>query len=187
MLWGTHARQRGFDVVGVEPHARAVRYVQDVLKLAVCQGNLRSAAFSPSSFDVVAFLDVIEHLMDPVAELREAFRVTKPKGLVLVVTPNSAGLLPQAIGIKRKAFHQPWCPIDGTPWHLWGFTRRTIALCVEKAGFRVERVELIEPSVKTSNMGAGSTPWKNMALRILGEASWWLSMSDRMVAFARKD
>ena len=188
-LWGfflAHARQKGFDVAGVEPCSKAVRYVRDVLGLAAYQGSLQSAAFASASFDAVSILDVIEHLPDPVAELREAYRILKPAGLLVIVTPDSNGLLPRLIGMKRKTLRQPWCPIDNVPWHLWGFTPATIALCVEKAGFNVEAIESLEPSVLTTNRTAGSTLGKKLALWTLAGLSQALGRSDRSILFARK-
>lgn len=182
-----NARQRGFEVTGVEPYREAVRYVREGLGLPVHHGNLQSAAYAPETFEVVSLLDVLEHLPDPVAELREVFRVLRPGGIVVISTPNADGLIQRVVGMKRKALRQPWCPFNNVPWHLWGFTPRTIARCVEKAGFRTESVEPLEPSPKTSNRGAGSSLWKKIALRAVAEASQLLGMSDRMVAFARKE
>jgi len=57
--------------------------------------NLEESRFpyEDSSFDVVVFCEIIEHLlMNPVHTLKEINRVLKPGGLLLVTTPNVARL-----------------------------------------------------------------------------------------------
>ena len=189
-LWGSflgHAHQNGFDVVGVEPFGKAATYVREVLKLNASQGTLRSAGFPPASFDVVTILDVIEHLTDPVAELKEAYRVTKPGGLLVASTPNVGSLIPRLVNTERRLLGRQWFPFDNPPWHLWGFTRRSIKSCVENAGFVVESVDSLDSSLKTTNLDAGSTPWKKRAFHGIGTICGILGLSDRMAVFARKD
>jgi SAM-dependent methyltransferase len=135
---------------------------------------------------VVSLLDVIEHVVDPVAEMREISRILKPGGIVVMTTPNAAGLMQRIVGLKRKLFGQPWCPIDDIPWHLWGFTPSTFRLCMEKAGFHVEAIDSLEPSPLSTNSNSGSKGWKKLALLGTAEVSKLLNMSDRMVGYARK-
>ena len=181
-----NAKRFGFQVVGVEPIREAYLHLSDTLGLAVVHGDLNSAAFPAENFAAVTLLDVIEHILNPVAELREVLRVLKPGGLVAMTTPNAAGLIQRIVGTKRKLYGQPWCPIDDVPWHLWGFTPHTFRLCMEKAGFHVEEVYSLEPSPLSTNLNSDSTGWKVLALRVAAEASKVLHMSDRMVGFARK-
>jgi 2-polyprenyl-3-methyl-5-hydroxy-6-metoxy-1,4-benzoquinol methylase len=181
-----NAKMSGFDPTGIEPLREAYLHVRDSLGLNVVHGDLLSAALPAESFAAVSLLDVIEHVADPVEELREAYRVLKPDGIPVMTTPNAAGLIQKVVGTKRKIFGQAWCPIDNVPWHLWGFTPPTIRLCVEKAGYRVESVDSLQPSPLSSNRGSGSTRGKKMALWAVAEASKLLDMSDRMAIFARK-
>jgi 2-polyprenyl-3-methyl-5-hydroxy-6-metoxy-1,4-benzoquinol methylase len=44
--------------------------------------------FNDESFDVVTFLEVLEHLKYPKQTLSEIFRVLKPKGVIILSTPN---------------------------------------------------------------------------------------------------
>ena len=188
-LWGSflgRAHQSGFDVVGVEPFGKAATYVKEVLKLNASQGTLRSAGFPSDSFDVVTILDVIEHLTDPVAELKEAYRVAKPGGLLVASTPNVGSLIPRLVNTERRLLGRQWVPFDNPPWHLWGFTKRSIRTCCENAGFVVESVDSLDSSLKTTNLDAGSTPWKRRAFQGLDAISDVLGASDRMAVFARK-
>jgi SAM-dependent methyltransferase len=181
-----NARRIGFDVVGVEPIWEAYLHLTESLGIAAVHGDLFSAAFPAEHFAAVSLLDVIEHTRDPVTELREVRRVLKPGGVLVMTTPNVAGLMQRVVGAKRKILGQPWCPIDDVPWHLWGFTPHNFQMCMKKAGFKVERVDYLEPSPFSSNLNSGSTSWKKLALRATAQTSKILQMSDRMVAFARK-
>jgi 2-polyprenyl-3-methyl-5-hydroxy-6-metoxy-1,4-benzoquinol methylase len=188
-LWGSflnQAHKSGFDVVGIEPFGKAATYVKDVLNLNASQGTLRSAQFPPDSFDVVTILDVIEHLTDPVAELKEAHRVVKPGGLLAVSTPNVGSLIPTVVNTERRLLGRQWFPFDNPPWHLWGFTKRSIKTCCESAGFAIESVDPLDSSLKTTNLDAGSTHWKKKAFQSVGAVSDMLGFSDRMAVFARK-
>ena len=49
--------------------------------------NALSLPFSDNTFDVVALLDVLEHIDDDIAVLKEAHRVLKPGGIVIVTAP----------------------------------------------------------------------------------------------------
>jgi len=181
-----NAKKRGFTVVGVEPNREAFLRLQNELQMNVVHGSLSSARFPIDSFSVVAFLDVIEHVTDPVSELQEAFRILRRGGVLVLSTPNVAGISQRIIQAKRRLFRQDWCPIDDVPWHLWGFTRSTLSRCVEKASFKVRRIMWLKPSLLTTNLGAGSSLAKRLGLRMLGEVSRPPHMSDRIALFAQK-
>ncbi|MGH9682887.1 MAG: class I SAM-dependent methyltransferase [Candidatus Acidiferrales bacterium] len=188
-LWGSFldtARQAGFEVTGVEPHERAAQYARDVLKLNVLSGSLSTAALPQASFDAITILDVIEHLCDPLTELRTILGLLKRNGVLVVVTPNVEGLPVLVLGWKRRVFGQLWCPIDEMPWHLWGFTPATMARALKLAGYRVERVGGLSPSIFTTNSTAGTNRWKQLSLAALGGISQLTGKSDRLIAYGRR-
>jgi SAM-dependent methyltransferase len=152
----------------------------------VINGSLESARFEAGRFSVVSFLDVIEHVPDPLRELRETFRVLQPGGWLILTTPNVKGLPQRVVKIERWFTGRPFCPIDDVPWHLWGFTRSSLARCIEKAGFFVMEIMWLEPSPLSTNEGAGSSSWKRIGLRLVAKLSKLLGMSDRMALFAQK-
>jgi len=78
-------RDRGFDIVGLD-----VNYESE----HVVRGSVLDLEFSDKCFDLVLFLDVIEHLtfIDQEVALQKIARVLKSKGELLISLPNLAHL-----------------------------------------------------------------------------------------------
>ncbi|NVN52770.1 class I SAM-dependent methyltransferase [Mycolicibacterium hippocampi] len=51
-------------------------------------GSVLDLPFADSSFDIVFYHHVIEHVSDPAASLRELARVLRPNGFIYIGTPN---------------------------------------------------------------------------------------------------
>ena len=94
--------------------------------------------------DCVIFADVLEHLVDPWAAVRQAREMLAPGGALVVSIPN---VLHHAVvkDLLRGRFdYRDAGVLDRT--HLRFFTAATARELVEQAGFRVERMErVIEP------------------------------------------
>ena len=185
-LFLRNAKLRGFDVIGVEPNDDAVSHVRSLYQFDVRHGDLHTEQFPHGYFSVATLLDVIEHLPDPIAEMREAWRILRDGGLLVMTTPNARGLIQQVVRAKRWVSGESWCPIDDVPWHLWGFTPHTLSLCAKRAGLQVLETGSLEPSPLSSNIGAGSTGWKRAGLRGAAWLSKGLNRSDRFFLIARK-
>jgi SAM-dependent methyltransferase len=85
-------RELGFsgDLVGIEWSADEVDKAR-ADGLAVVQGDLnKPLPFEAATFDCVYGLSVLEHILNPCAYIREAHRVLKPGGKLVLLTPNIA-------------------------------------------------------------------------------------------------
>lgn len=87
--------------------------------------------FPDDAFDAVVMKDLLEHVADPVALVREAQRVLRPGGLVFASSPDA----------------QRWVWDDYT--HRRPFSRKSLRLLFADQGFDVERVgyESVSPGV----------------------------------------
>jgi len=94
-------------------------------------GDVVAARYPDGRFDLIASLEVVEHLDIPLAHLTELCRVTRPGGLLLLTTPNFDGLSRRYLGAR-------WRVID--PEHLGYFTRSTLSSALRWAGYRDVRV-----------------------------------------------
>jgi SAM-dependent methyltransferase len=99
--------------------------------LETTQGTLSSAAFAAETFDAIFLQDVIEHTLDPVAQLKQVFALLKPGGIVFITTPNCKSLSARVLG-KRWYHYKPG-------EHLVYFSHKSIRLLLDRAGFESSR------------------------------------------------
>lgn len=73
----------------------ALSYCRDRGIDRICRGDATHLPFQDNSFDVVIGVDVLEHLEDDGAALREIHRVCRPKALLIAVVPAFPSLWSQ--------------------------------------------------------------------------------------------
>jgi SAM-dependent methyltransferase len=80
-------RWAGFDATGLELSPWVVDFSRRTFNVPVLQGYLEDQTLDASSLDVIALMDVLEHLSDPVGTLRSCLNLLKPDGILLIQTP----------------------------------------------------------------------------------------------------
>ncbi len=121
------AQQRGWEAWGVEPSTWASEQAR-ARGLHVITGTLDTAQVPAEYFDVVTLWDVVEHLTDPAAELRNVRHVLKPGGIFAIHTIDIESLFARLMG-KRW----PWL----MEMHLYYFSPRTLAKLLEQNGYQL--------------------------------------------------
>jgi len=100
-------------------------------RLPVRIGNAYELDFEEGSIDCCLFMEVIEHLTEPLKALGEIHRVMRREGLLLLVFPND---LPFKIArlacLKFKEAHTP-------SGHVKQWTPKEMRKAVESAGFTI--------------------------------------------------
>lgn len=117
---------------GVEINPAAVRYGRDTSRIDILKGDLRKINFPNETFDVIKMRGTIEHLFDPMSELREIYRILRKGGLIAINTPNIGSICGR---IYREKFRMV-CPTH----HIYYFSTKTLSLMLEKVGFKVRKV-----------------------------------------------
>jgi SAM-dependent methyltransferase len=70
-----------------------------------CNLDRESVQLPDNLADIVCAIEVIEHVENPRALVREMFRLAKPQGIVLVSTPNNINLLNKLSFVMKNQFN----------------------------------------------------------------------------------
>ncbi len=182
------------EVEGVDVSDEAVEFCRARGVAPVTQAGAEDLPYDDESFDLVTGFDVIEHLDDDVAGLREMHRVLRPGGRVLLIVP---------------AFMWLWGVQDDVSHHRRRYRLPELRQAVERAGLQVERasyanITFLVPTLlgrvlmRLTGLRPASESKVNIAAlngvlgRILGAESRWLQRMNfpfgvSIVCVARRD
>jgi 2-polyprenyl-3-methyl-5-hydroxy-6-metoxy-1,4-benzoquinol methylase len=124
------ARDAGYEAHGIEVAGSILAHARDVLKLGnLFHGTLAEYRGVPRSFDAIAMWDVVEHLADPVADLKRARPLLKDGGFLLVQTQDVDSMTRRVLGARWHHFKQ----LE----HIYHFSKKTMPALLDRAGFEV--------------------------------------------------
>lgn len=82
-----------YSITGIDEQQSAIQYCQRSYSGKYILGGLCNLPFDDNTFDLILFLDTIEHLSKPILALKELARVLKPGSKILICTINYASPL----------------------------------------------------------------------------------------------
>jgi ubiquinone/menaquinone biosynthesis C-methylase UbiE len=123
-------QEMGWHVEGVDFDHKAVQNAQKK-GLRVSCGALEAQAYPDNQFDAITMSHLIEHVHDPVQLLNECYRILRPGGRVVIVTPNSDSW-------GHRKFASSWRGLE-PPRHLHIFNHQSLTILSQNVGFRIER------------------------------------------------
>jgi 2-polyprenyl-3-methyl-5-hydroxy-6-metoxy-1,4-benzoquinol methylase len=120
----------GWNVTGLEP-SDAIRPNAEKL---LGPGNVRAGLLGevdlePASFELITMWDVIEHIPDPVAAVREVGKLLAPGGKFLIETQNVNSRTAKLLGKRWQHYKHAE--------HIYHFNPKTLGIILERAGFRM--------------------------------------------------
>ena len=183
------ALQRFGEVEGIESDETAIR-LAGKWRARIHHGEL-DAAFTPGApYDLILMLDVLEHLEEPAALLRQAARLLAPRGRILVTVP---------------AFNWLWTKHDDLNHHVCRYTAAGMRRTIDAAGLSTAMSSYLFPSlvipkalVRVLEAALGSSPSVpgippapvNRAVQIALRAEYavarWLPFGTSVIAVATR-
>jgi SAM-dependent methyltransferase len=91
-------------VVGVEPSAAPIAVAPPAVRDLIRHDIFRVENYEPDSFSLITCFQTFEHLFDPLAMCRDAFRLLKPGGAVLFVGHNRRAMSARIMGRRSPIF-----------------------------------------------------------------------------------
>ena len=187
----------GREVVGMEVGENVEAYCGlanhfniEVVRAALCEG---SEVISDSSFEIVIFSEVLEHLRIGVLRaLREIYRILKPGGVLVLLTPNAARLTniitPLCGRNTAESFSNEAVNIEelfAGVSHIREYTLGEVTSLVKQAGFEIvtSRHSLCSDRVGKSDSNLKRKVGRWMLLPVVFLLSWMRSTN---LAVARK-
>lgn len=116
----------GYEVHGVEISETAVAGADPRVQIRIAD-QLAEAEYPPDYFDQVVIWHVLEHVADPRGTIREAHRILKPGGKVVVAVPNFSSLQARWAGAA-------WFHLD-LPRHLFHFPVDALRTLLDDCGY----------------------------------------------------
>ena len=121
-------QRKGWKAYGVEPSESAAKIGNKTPGLHIHNGTLLSAHYPSEFFDYVRSNHSLEHMPNPVENVREIARIIKPSGKLFIGVPNTDGL-------AFSWFKRYWWNL-GAPQHPINYNLSSLDALVIPCGFR---------------------------------------------------
>lgn len=129
------AKNRGYEVYGVEPSSWAAKIAKEKHHLNVSIDNIEKLCLPENFFDIITLIDTIEHFYNPQGVFQKISHVIKKGGLLCIVTPNIKSIV-------AKILKDRWWHIR--PSHLFYFSPKTVDYLLKKWNFEIISVKQYE-------------------------------------------
>ncbi len=156
------ARQRGWEISGVELSPGLSEMSRRAVHAEVTTASFESVDLPAASYDVITMWDIIEHVIDPVLCIEKVRRLLKPGGIALFCTPDEDSLLARAglllYRISGGKVFYPALALHPT-YHTYFFTRDGFAGLIERCGMRAVRCYSQEAFFEHSQLPSPFLKW----------------------------
>lgn len=136
------SKNRGVEVVGVEPDQQAREFAKTTFAIDVFDENSLSQ-FEDNTFDAITMWHVLEHVPNLNQRIEEIKRLVKPGAFIFIAVPNSASY-------DAELYQEHWAAYD-VPRHLYHFTNATIQKLISKHQLKlIKKVPMVFDSFYVS-------------------------------------
>jgi 2-polyprenyl-3-methyl-5-hydroxy-6-metoxy-1,4-benzoquinol methylase/RNase P subunit RPR2 len=150
--------RHGCEVTGVEPRARTVQAAKERLGIDLFQGFPDTAKVPEQAYDAVFVIRTINHMLDPLGDLRHAWRWLKPGGIIGI---DISDVVREA---RYEGFEKTVVEID----HPYMFTINSLAALLQQAGFEIVHREIVSTR---HLLGRSQAPPEYKQMRLVGRKS----------------
>ena len=155
------ARRRRWRPSGVDANPWAAAYARERIGVDVSTGFFGATGLASARFEAVTMMDFLEHLPAPGDAVAEAARLTRPGGLLAVLTPKSTSLAGRLLGPR-------WPEAAKAPGHLVIFSPRGLSRLLRGYGYEVLGWHSVGKTSTAETLLRDAAPIAPTATRLLG-------------------
>jgi len=143
-------------VVGLELSSSMIEYAKEKFGVEVVGEVIEDfAAHTSEKFDVIVLNAVLEHVYNPDSMISACADLLSPGGMLYIDIPNEEHLLARVGGLINRIRNRPDIFILSPtfpPYHVFGFSKRSLQALLSKYGFKIERIN-VHAKVKSRSTG----------------------------------
>jgi len=136
------ARQRGWEVYGVDVSHFCKEYAKNNLAIHIESDLFLNVPYEDDFFEVVTMWDYLEHSMTPRQDLLKAKKILKKKGLLIIATPDISS-------IPSRISKENWIGIK-LEEHFYYFSKMILTNFLREQGFSILKTGYIGKYVSSS-------------------------------------
>lgn len=125
--------QAGYQAMGVEMSPWVVDFGRQNFEVPIYVGPVEQLDIAPKSLDVIALMDVLEHLPEPVTTISHCLNLLKPDGFLLIQTPEFHEDMQYEILEKKNS---PFLMQLKADEHLHLFSRKSVSAMLKQVGIQ---------------------------------------------------
>jgi len=153
-LRGLKELNHKIEVCGIDQSAAAIQECHNQDIPAHNQSIVDFFQDNKKEWDAITLWGCLEHLKDPVAQLRLIAKKISVNGVLVVCVPNVASRVVRMLWDKCFTF---------CPQHLWYFDGHTLVRLLDEVGFSIVRRQTIEPeSLPIMKYTHGFQPYQDL-------------------------
>ncbi len=139
-----NARNRNWNLFGVEPSPSLSEMARKHFGLNVKTAFLENAGFEDNYYDVVTMTDVFEHIPTPGNALSEVHRILRPDGIILIKGPNGLFTL-FTLHLAKITRRLKNYDIFDSYEHVVHYSDKTLRKMLKKYGFKIIKTTIGKP------------------------------------------
>jgi len=182
------AQEEKFHPYGIDVSHYAIDIAKKKFHENVQCSSIASSKLNNQNFDIITMFDILEHLKEPIEDLKILHKSLKDDGLLVIQTGDTKSTWAKTMK-HNWHFYAP-------PQHLYFYSAKNINTLLSKAGFQVIKIEKTGKWVSLRYLfhmmsyvrrgGVGDRLYKLVCNNILGEIPIYLRFNDNMICYAKK-
>ena len=148
--------------IGLELAKGAIKQIEGNYPLVMClQGDVTSLPFKEGAIDLIILSDILEHVPEPMAVMKEVCSVSR---YVALNIPIEKSILPRLFS-KFKGIKNPVEERTHMAGHLFEWTRKDISRMLKGIGINVNKCLIVNPP---GELFKCTNPKRKLVIRLTG-------------------